>query len=447
MRYDGTRNKMAWVARRSTTLAMPHAISKVVGIFALGVILRKLGLTEYGTYAYSYASARLIFGLADLRAYEAIMRFYDGESAGDGERPRAGVLTFCLRLDFYSGAAALLATGLLAIVVGFLWDGGPSPFPLLLCGGSLFFLTLNETAATLMKLQDRYGLLSRLQVFQTLLDRTVAVAGAVLFGSAVGLALALALSSLVSGASFVYFAHRLLQVSDGSRYWTAEPPARETQKAIARFMFGTSIFASAKQLGGEVEVALMGVFGSADAVAVYRVAQAGSMAVGSIVYPLQQVAYPRFATARRDGTLRDDVRTTQFLTLGVLVPATALAAVFAPSLVRLLGGDIPADEAAEAMRVLLLGVLLMSGTFWTGYVLILSGRLTALNIAQGIRVLTFAAGISAVAAFSSVSPTAVAWCVLLSRAPIVLLQFQLARRTINDSEARSPLANSNRKVF
>jgi O-antigen/teichoic acid export membrane protein len=219
----------------------------------------------------------------------------------------------------------------------------------------------------------------------------------------------------------------------------------EERRGLVRFLAWTNLGSLVGLLGKEADALVLGLARGATDVGYYRFARSAAAVAGSLVGPLQSVAYRRFAALHGAGDREGIGRAARRASMRAAIPLGLLmlaALPFVPFAVRLVGGDAY-RPAAGAAQVLLVGAALWMCFFWIRPLLLTLGDVREVAVANAVAALlafagylAFAGGFGATGVAAAQTAAAAAGWLLLVRHLARRHEGLLGGRAVGPSEVR-----------
>lgn len=349
---SGHRGVFSRMGRNILWLLGGRGFSGLASIGYLGLAARALGPATFGTFSLVLAYGGSLAALAQFRSWQAVIR-YGSIHLAEGRNDRLPRLVgFTATLDWAAALVGVVVAGLAAQLAGPLlgWTHdqrwGAAAF------ASVLLLTTGATATGVLRLFDRYDLLS----------------GAEAVGPAVRLVGAALVWWFGGGLAAMLVAWAAAAVLENGAQWLAALRIRRTRIELGRsafsaalrenpriwgFMAQNSFSSSLGILGERLGTLVVGSAGGAVAAGAFRVS---SKLAGGLAKPadaLTRVLFPelvRLATSDDRETLARVTLRTTWVALGVAAAMTALVLLAGPAMLRLFFGR----PFAEAQPYLLL---------------------------------------------------------------------------------------------
>ena len=296
----------------------------------LGVVLtaRALGAEQYGILALVLAYQLTIRALVAFEAWQAIIKF-GSEALQANDRPALRqLIKFAFAIDITSALVGVTIAMALAGPVIHLLGWNQSVRPLLLLYSLLILVSLNGTPIGVLRLFDRFDLLSYTSVFKSL----VRLAGVVwCFVTAQGL-LSFVVVYLVTGVVaqlYQVFAALWVLRQQGINDVLRQPlrGIRRTFPGIWDYVWTTNLTMTIRLLSREADSLVIAGLTTPAALGLFRVAKQLSSVLPRLTDPLSQSIYPELtrAWAERDRSLFIALikRTTVFTSTVALLGWTA----------------------------------------------------------------------------------------------------------------------------
>lgn len=387
-RWRGT--QAGGLARDSFYVALYQGATTVADLAQVVVITHALGLEQYGRLALAIAAVLLIGQLFDLRVGVAATVVGARRMQEDPARA-AGVFQFTYLIDGATGIVGFVVVAMLAPFVGPYLIGEDGTTLMLLYAITLLVSTLDESSWSVLRLLDRFPLLT---ISNTLVEalRIGAVVIAVLtFESLTAIVLALVAARTLGAVVNASLAARSFkQVSGNSLLRPALEQAADVRREMWRMMLHTNVVSYARLAQTQLPTVLIGALGSTLQVGIYKLGMGAAVLIGRLGDPAYTAILPRLARLWSAGSydaLRRLIRLVALIALPALIGSALVLILLREPVLRLLGGG---EAAASAQTVLVVGALahaINSGLFWNGGLLFAAGRsafVSRLSIAAAV---------------------------------------------------------------
>ncbi len=345
-----------------------NAVSTALGLVQGILVARWLGPELYGVAALVVSVPSVVYTIFDARSSEASVR-YLSEFHAKGERERAVAICWL----GYVIDLAVATVAFAGIVVLAPWASRAvirrpeTTWLVVLYGAGFLPRALVGTSYAVLASLGAFSTVAALGMAEALV-RLVVVLGLILAGWGVaGVIWGNAVAMAVTGVAYTVPALRLIRRAWGALPWALTwGTLSGRQREIARFLAYNDLYALLGVIPKQLDVVLLGYFRTPSEVGYYKLAKSAAAAVGSLVGPLQSVAYPKLAQLSGLGdcvALR--VRTRQ-LALHVGMPlglAVVAGSVLVPFALPVLVGDAY-QPATLAAQFLLVGSAIWLGFFW-----------------------------------------------------------------------------------
>jgi O-antigen/teichoic acid export membrane protein len=349
----------------------------VAELLYLALLARALGPQRFGLLAVFLSAARICQGVTDLRVHEFVIRYAETARASGSASALMATLRRALRLDF----ASTVAGAALALVI-------VAAIPELIPGAAqqrgLAVLAIVSVAMTLagrfwsigvLRIFHRVDLQARIQLGGSFAKLTVtflwfAYAAATIESAFIIAAIcgAMAAAGLIAAAARVGNQHAEALATDeaGVDFWPG-------WRSFIAFTYGIGLLETAYR---ELDVQLVGWFGTLEQVSVYKLAKSFAGAVLQVVDPVVALLLPHFSTfvaEKRHAALRTFIGQVAlgFAIAGLIVGIAAH--VLSPWLLPLLVGKAY-SAAIGAFRIIVWCLVATMPLLWTHALSLAIGR-------------------------------------------------------------------------
>ncbi|HKT15106.1 MAG TPA: lipopolysaccharide biosynthesis protein [Allosphingosinicella sp.] len=399
----------------------------------LGLVARALGAEGFGQFTLVLAYGEAIANLAQFQSWQTVIRYGALHRAG-GNRGRLNrLLGFTATLDGASAiAGAMVACGGAALIAPLLgWSAGERQIAAIF--GGVLLLSIGATPTGILRLHDRFDLVTFTQAIAPLVRLVGAGLGWAMGFGIVGFLAVWASSALLQSA--VTWAAALAGPDCKPVLgWRRLMVARRENRGILRFMLVTNLSSTLNYLPDQIATLAIGGVGGAATAGGYRLASKLARSLSRPVQLLVVVIFPEFArlTAERNQAVlaRVTARADRMAAILALVFAAAMG-LAGPWLLQLVSGIAYPDAGTLLLLFALASAIQLSG-------FALEPLLTAYG--RPDRVLSVRAGgalfflMLLAVLLPLIGPIAAAWAAIGS-ALLVRIRLALAVRTITRSKS------------
>jgi O-antigen/teichoic acid export membrane protein len=364
LREDGRR----FVAQVSSLLG-GQLVAAILNFLLAVVLARELAAEEFGRYALIVAVVLLVAQLVDVRVWEAATRFTSEHLARGRNVQARAVLELALLVNL---AAGFVATGLLAAladpIATELLEDPELTGALIVYAGIAPLLALENAAATIFRIFDRFGQLGALHALGAV-TRLAAVAVVLAAGGGLEpVLITLLAAEAVTALAFIGLGVRILvqELPVDPDLGKRLSSVRGTLRPMARFLFLSNLTGTLRIFNERSDVVLVGALASPTAAGVFALARTFVQPMAILYRPLQEAIYPILFSAGARGGLagtRGLVARTTRLAGALLLLCAAVLSLASPWLIPGIAGEGFAD-AWEAVIPLALGAAVMGSLFW-----------------------------------------------------------------------------------
>ena len=265
------------------------------------VIAKYLGAASFGKYAYAMAVVGLVFGLADFRIQEAVIKFTAGLRQTGGQAQVYALSAFFIVLEGAKGAVGfLIILGAASAFFGSLANISNDVGHLLIVLGLYqLFMSFNPTLTAWLRLGERFRTIAYDDGVFGLLQFVATATAAIQVVTVESVAFAYALTGLFGGISkffivAVIFSDHLRRL--GSVAWFSKAVfGRLPWRNIWRFLVGVNLASTLRLVARQVDVLILAMFIPMESVGTYSLAKKLKNVFFLITDPLLTVIYPEYA--------------------------------------------------------------------------------------------------------------------------------------------------------
>jgi O-antigen/teichoic acid export membrane protein len=364
------------VLRNSGYLLSANGLATAGSMLQGALAARLIGVEGLGIVGLVTDFATNVNRLTSFRMGQLVVR-YVGEYAADDEEKAAAAFKAAGLIEIASSLVAVVLIVLLAPLAATYLAHAPETSPLfMLYGVAILANLMNESATGLLQLSDRFGLLARITVGQSLLTLVLMV---LVFASGGGLTQVVLVYTLGKASGAV--ATTALAVIEARRrwgggWWRAPLPSLASRwREMARFATSTNLASTITLITRDSELLWLGLLTDPVQVGYYKIARAMAGIVYLPVEPMISVTYRETAVEvnhRRWPNVRYLLRSGSLLA-GVWTLASVFGlAVFGPWIIRVVytAEFLP---SYPVMVVLLIGAASVNIFYWNRSLLLLLG--------------------------------------------------------------------------
>jgi len=373
-------------ARQSLWLFGGMGIAQIAGLVELAVLVRTLSVNAFGQLTLIIAYVTTVNALIDFRVWEGIIKFFNEYLMEQRSDKALAVLRLCVFIDGGTGIVALLvliATSKLAAI--HLLDDVSMTREIMLYGLMLLLISLDTTFNGLLRVYERFDILGFKDGISHGLRSVLSIVAAFWFGTlqAVILAIVLAgaLQTIIFGGITLYLTRRKL-----GRLTTSTSLDSDERRRVISFIFGTNVLGTLKLLSENLDVLVLGFIGGPAVSGVYKVAVSAVHLHYKLKLPITMLGYPEIVRARQKGIkqLRSTIATLTTLSSLIALSSAVIFFVFAEPIIELVSRKSAYLVAADYLRIMLVGNVIDSLLFWTGYLLMAHERVWVVTRIQFI---------------------------------------------------------------
>lgn len=356
------------------------ATTVVVGFSYSMMTARWLGAAEYGLISLGTAFVSTVFQLLDFRINETVVRYFtDLWERNDRSRSVALIKAALLVNSLTCFVTGLVMTGLAVTIAARIVHDARGGMILLVCSAGIVVGSLgNSVALAILRVFGRFKLSAVVSV-TALLAKFVLTAVALIWLSfgAVGVLAVGAFCSVCANSVLLFLAARELHERLGFQ-WPDAPlrslrPMLNEMFRFARNNYLVSILSIPTK---DLDVNLLGQFGSLEQVGTYRVAKNFMSAIWALSDPAFYVVYPelaRFWSRRAFDSIRQFLKRLSFLAGVSGIGLFILAVTTVPTVINLtLGNEY--GESGRIFTILCWGILVWMPLLWVNPLALAAGR-------------------------------------------------------------------------
>ncbi len=365
--------------------------SSVLGVIQTILFGRFLGADGFGVLALIIAYVTIVNQFVDFRVWETTTKYLsDYWIRGDKERAVATIKLSYL-IDLLSGVVAFLIVILgLPIASRFVFSKSVASELVVLFALSLLFATVDNTGRAILRVFDRFKMLSLWQTAASLVS-LITVAAVLLAGWGLeGVLIAYSVSALASALGLLLLVSRVVRV-------VVDDPSgsiallRGRYKEIARFLFHTNMGAFWGAIIRNLDVILLGHFWGVREIGYFKMAKTFVSKLAMLTDPLYQALFPELNKMWATGDILAYNRFIKKLTIvagSLFVVGALMFSILAPWAVRMTVGEEFLPSVA-AIRIMIWGIVIAVTFIWARPTVIAMGKPEIGNWAAGFDAVLF----------------------------------------------------------
>ena len=343
------------------------------------VVARILGVSDYGLLALIIAYVDILNQFFDFRVWETATK-YIGTFWTSGEKEKArSMIKLSYMIDVSSGVLALIIALITAKIASEYLIHSPEAYPLIcIYALSLLIDTANSTSDAILRVFDKFKSIAFISSFNNLF-RLVLVSVILYLGFGIkGVLFSYIAASFLGFGIRQWAVSRTLKENGIEGWWKSELGLiKDRWKGIAWFLGNTSLAGTIKMAGDNyLGILALGYFAGKEATAYYKIAQSFSKVMTRIADPLYEAIYPELVKILTTNALKDFKRILKYTTKSLMkfvIPIAVIILIFADPIINVIFGQhyVP---AANALRIVTVGVVISKLIFWISPALLAIGR-------------------------------------------------------------------------
>jgi O-antigen/teichoic acid export membrane protein len=370
--------ELGGLARDSVYVGAGQAAISIADLVQIILVTHLLGLTEYGRLALTVTVVALVGQFFDVRVGPAVTTF-GARKMNHGIRTAGGVFQFGYVIDGVTGLLGFAAVAAVAPFFGPHLVGGDGTELIVLYGLTILVSTLDETSVSILRLLDRFRLITFYTIGVETLRIVFVAGGLMLSRSLLSVILALLLYELIGAIAIAAFAGASFRVeSGGTRLTTlAIRTVAEDTRPMMKMVLHTNVVSYGRLAQVQLPAVLLGALSGVTQVAVYKIATAAAAGIGRLTDPAFAALLPRLSRLwieQRRAEIQRLIRSATLIASAAMATMLVLFVVLRFPIINLLGGeDVP--RSAGTVLILVAVAQVVNGiVFWNYPLLYASGR-------------------------------------------------------------------------
>lgn len=438
LRWISQRPLIRKYVRQTLWLMGGMGIAQIGGFLEIVVLTRTLSLLEFGQLTLIISFGTTVTAFIDFRVWEGIIKFFNELLHEQRIDKALAVLRLCLVIDAMTG---VVAAGVLIAAAGLgarhLLGDVRLAGEIRLYAVLLLVTTVDTTITGLLRVYERFDLLGAKDGLGQALTSGLSIGAALWFGTLQAVVVAYVLAGVIQTVFFARIAILQTQQRLG-KVTTRETLAADERRRIFSFILGTNVLGTLKLVSQNLDVLVLGVIGGPAVSGVYRVAMSAIHVHYRLKFPITTLGYPEIVRARQQGIkqLRAALASLTGLSALIAIPSGLVFFIFADTIVRLISDNSAYSAASTYLRIMLIGNVVGSLLFWTGYLLMANERVWIINrIHFAVSLLNVPAMVIAISLWEGVGAS---WIFVLNTAAIDFASLFAVLKYGYLSEASSP---------
>lgn len=363
------------VLSNSKWLVGDRTLSGIFGALQAIIVVRILGVEQYGLLVLVVAYIDLLNRLVDFRMWETATKYIGTFwETGDLEQTRS-MIKLSYLIDGLSGILAFIIAILTASFISEYFIHTPEAYRyIFIYSLSLLISTSSTTSVSILRIFNKFRVIAILRTSQNFF-RMITVTALLVLGLGInGVLYGLVLTSIVGFIIRISMAIKILKEHQLGSWWKSNIGLiKDHRKSIAWYIFNTNI-ASTIKMGEDksLGILILGFLAGKDAVAYYKIATSASKILNYIVGPLYESIYPEFIKIKSQNVLKSIKPLIMKMSVSfikIAIPLAILIIVFADIIIEAVYGKsyLP---SANALKIIAIAAVIDGLTFWTVPVLL-----------------------------------------------------------------------------
>jgi O-antigen/teichoic acid export membrane protein len=370
--------ELGGLARDSIYVGTAQAAVSAADLVQIVLVTHLLGLKAYGRLALAMTVVALVGQFFDVRVGPAVTTFA-ARRMKDGVGAAAGIFRFGYLID---GVTGLLGFGAVAAVAPFLGPhlvGRDGSKLVLLYGLTLLASTLDESSVSILRLLDRFRLITFYAICLEALRIGLVAVALVLYHSVLGVIVALLLYDVIGAIAIAAFALAAFRTDSGGRGLTtpAVGAAADDRRPMLKMVLQTNVVSYGRLAQVQLPAVLLGAISGVTDVAVYKIATAAAAGIGRLVDPGFAALLPRISRLWASGgglEIRRLVKSASLIAGGAMAAILVLFTILRFPIIDVLGGAHVPRSAGTVLILVAVAQAVNGVVFWNYPLLYASGR-------------------------------------------------------------------------
>lgn len=284
------------LARNLAYLFSANMIVAGLGMLTLIVMARSLGPTGLGILALIEAYARSVDRIFRFEPWQTLVRYGTHALEHSDENEFRRLVKFSTLFDL-GGAALSASVALIGLYFVADWfDLGNESQTMAMVFAASLYLGLSSTPTAVLRIFDRFQLLSKIAVVVATLRFLMTVAVWLMGGGLWEFVIILVINQLLQQMLPLIFAWRELGIQGHSHVWKLPfEGLLQYNKGLLKFLLNVNINVIARTSTQRFDVLLLGALLGPAAVGMFQLAKRVGIAAQRLGRPLQQAVYPDIA--------------------------------------------------------------------------------------------------------------------------------------------------------
>jgi O-antigen/teichoic acid export membrane protein len=324
-------------------LAGSRVFTMGLGALELSLVVRKLGIEQYGVLGLIIAYVTTVNQFFDVRVWETVIRYLSSFLNTDEYQKGVALLKICGLLDILTGILAFLFVFSTAPLASRFIGPSDAQMENFIKLYALFLLvsTLDGTTTGTLRALDRFSILAFTRIVQKSIQVLMIWIFLSLNAGIHGILISYIISGSIDAAAKIVFTIKNFPISllsANTSIRTIRPYYREIFKLIMQ----TNIHAVLKMLNGGAEILLLGLLSGATQVGYYKLARQIIDMISRLIEPLYESIYPQIAVLWDEGNgqrFKKFITNASEIVLFIVLPAIGVLFVFGDDIVWLISGQ------------------------------------------------------------------------------------------------------------
>lgn len=350
------------------------------------LIVRVLGIQEYGRFAIIVALVTLVGGFFSLRVGYAATSF-GADALTSNPSIAAGIFQLTFLIDLFTSLAGFALIAGIAPLVGPSVTGGAEDGLLVLAALGLIASSPATTFMAVLRLLDRFKLIAICWAAIETLRLVLVLVSLLLFRNLVGVLVALLFGKLANGLMSAWMATRVFhRTAPGVRLWrfAIRRIPRDTKRQMLKMIMHTNFVGYGRLGQVQLPTLLLGSLVGATETGIYKLGLAAASLVGRVADPASAALLTRFSRlwANHDlVNIRRLIRQTSMLAIPTVTFALGVLVALREPVLRFMGAKGEIGTAATVLVIAGVAQGLYGAFFWNKTLLFAAKHASAISIA------------------------------------------------------------------
>lgn len=368
------------IFKNASVLLGGGTIAGLMGLISLSLAARTLGAEKLGVFALIQSYVLLIDRLMNFQCWQAVIKF-GAEYLSQGKKEDfKSLVKFCTILDAATAAIGTF-TAIAVIYILSRWKGWQQQTVYAAVAYSFWMLlNLRGTATGLLRLFNRFRLISTTMITAAFLKLILAVTAYMFSGSLLVFVIIWVAAGATESILLLLAGWQQVYKATGANFLKAKVSTIMKDKTIWKFVLSTNLHLSVRLASRELDVLITGAILGPAMTGIYKIARQFAWILASLIEPIYRAIYPELAhlaAEKRFSDLKHTATRAAILTGSVSLLIWLVFVVFGRWILSIAAGE----EFRQAWSVMV--IFMFAFVIW-GFAFCLSAGLLAIGRAGRI---------------------------------------------------------------